>query len=358
MHAEHNHLVIMAGGSGQRFWPWSRKDSPKQFHDLLGQGKSLLQSTAERFKNVIQSSNVWVVTQTRYAQEVKSQLPWLGEQQILCEPEAKNTASCIAYACHKIAMHNPVANLVITPADHRVKNVTLFTEALHQALVGAEQTGQLVLLGTVCAKPETGYGYIAFEQQKNPIKPVIQFVEKPLLKQAESYLEQCNYAWNTGIFVGNLAAFVKNYQQHLPSIWHAFEAGKQLLYLNKEQSFLEKIYQQLPAISFDHGVLEKADELYVVFREFGWSDLGTWRALYEHLAKDEQDNAIQGKVAALTTKKCLIRGSSDMLIATYGIEDLVIVQHDDVLLICPQAEVQNLKALIKHIEAEQDEQYL
>lgn len=358
MHNRHNHLIIMAGGTGQRLWPWSRKDAPKQFRDLLGQGKSLLQATAERFEAVVQSANVWVITQARYIQTVTSQLPWLAKQQILCEPMAKNTAPCIAYACHKIAMHDPAASLVITPADHGVQNEVLFVSAIQQALTGADQTGQLVLLGTACKRPATGYGYIAVEQQKGPIKPVIQFVEKPLHQQAVSYVAQGNYAWNTGIVVGNLAAFVSNYQQHLPSVWHAFDEGKQLLYLNQEQAFLKEVYPQFPAISFDHGILEKTTDLYAVVSDWGWSDLGTWSALYEHLAKDSQGNAIQGKVAAVATKKCLIKNNGHTLIATYGVEDVAIVHHDDMFLVCPRAEISHLKALIKHIAAEQGEAYL
>ena len=358
MLSNHKHLVIMAGGTGLRCWPWSRKDEPKQFHDLLGQGKSLLQATAERFKKIIPPANVWVATQTQYAQEVKRQLPWLDKQQILCEPEAKDTAPCIAYACHKIAMHNPAAYLVITPADHQVQHEGLFTEALQQALIGAEQTGQLALLGTACVKPATGYGYIAFEQQAGPLKPVVHFVEKPSRQQAIFYMKQGNYVWNTGILVGSLAAFIRNCQQYLPNVWHAFEEGKQLWSLNQEQDFLEEVYPRLPAVSFDHGILEKAQELYVVVNDFGWSDLGTWSTLYEHLTKDTQGNAIQGKVTAVATKKCLIKNGDDTLIATYGVEDLVIVQHDGVLLVCPQAEVQNLKTLIKHIEAEHGREYL
>lgn len=358
MYDHHPHLIIMAGGGGCRLWPRSSEDVPKQFQDLLGQGTTLLQATTERFKAVIPPANVWVVTQEKYRQTVINQLPWINTQQVLCEPISRNTATCIAYTCHKIATSNASPNLstylVVTPADHAIQHPSLLIKAIEQALAGAASTGQLVLLGTPCKRPATGYGYISFEQTLDPVKPVIQFVEKPLLQEAILYTKQSNYAWNTGILLGSLSAFIKNYQQHLPHIWSAFQAGKQLLYANREKDFLTKIYPQLPDISFDHGILEKAAGLYTVVCEFGWSDLGTWSALYEYLPKQELGNTIRGEVVTWATKNCLIQNNRDTLIATYGVEDLVIVQDDDGILICPRTEAEHLKALIKHIATARD----
>ena len=355
---QHDHLVVMAGGTGQRFWPWSSKIAPKQFQDLLGKGNSLLQGTLERFQAVILPTNMWVVTQAPYRDMVKEQLPWLQDHQILDEPVAKNTAPCIAYACHKIAQYDPAANLVITPADHIVANNSLFSKTIQQALASAQQTSKLMLVGVPCIRPETGYGYIAYKQQKGAVKPVIKFVEKPPSKQALSYIQQGNYVWNTGIFVGKLSTFKQNYQTYLPSTWSALEAIQASLSADQEKNALNKIYQQLSAISFDHAILEKAKDLAVIDNDFGWSDLGTWSALYEHLPKDASNNVIQGNVVALDTDQCLIKASNNGLIATYGLKDLVIVQHHDVLLICPRAAVQNLKALIKHIDTELGGKYL
>jgi mannose-1-phosphate guanylyltransferase len=350
MDQERTHLVVMAGGTGQRFWPWSRKKTPKQFQDFLGQGKSLLQSTIARFQSIINPANIWVVTQTSYKTLVKEQLPWLKDHQILDEPVAKNTAPCIAYACHTIAQYNKDASLVVTPADHMVEQEDLFRKVIQQALGSARQTNQLILLGAPCVRPETGYGYIAFEQQHDLLKRVVQFAEKPSSEQALYYMQQGNYAWNTGIFVGKLATFIASYQAYLPHVWKAFTTNP--------VASLDHLYQRLPAISFDQAILEKSKELYVIYQDFGWSDLGTWNALYEYLPKDKLGNAIQGQVVALNTDACLIKGDKGSLIAAYGVKDLVIVQQGNILLICPQAEVKNIKALVKDIEEKLGEEYL
>lgn len=349
----------MAGGLGKRCWPFSRKDFPKQFHDLLGKGKSLLQCTVARFEKLIKPENIWVVTHQHYADLVKQQLPYVAKSQILLEPLSKNTASCIAYACYKIAIRHPAANLVITPADHALENINLFTDTIKLALIATAKANQLVILGVGCAKPVIGYGYIEFVQHEtNVIKKVSRFVEKPTQEKAEAYLTQENYAWNTGIFVGNVTTLIQNYRQYLPNVYDAFEKRKQCLHTAQEPSFIKEAYQQLPNLSFDEGVLEKATNIYVIVMELGWSDIGTWRALYEYLTKDEEANVIHGNVATVDTKRCMIKNTANTLIATYGVKDLIIVQHDNVIMICPQGQEQKVKTLVDHVTTRKGKGYL
>ena len=356
MQPHNKHLVIMAGGTGQRCWPLSRQAHPKQFHDPLGQGRSLLQATAARFANIIAPPNTWIVTQSPYAEATKSHLPFLKEEQILCEPTANNTAPCIAYACYKIAAKYPKAQVVVTPADHVVQHVAPFTQAIRDALIATAQADRLAILGVRCTSPATGYGYIAFEAQESTIKNVSQFVEKPTLAKAQAYLAQGNYAWNTGIVIGSVATLMHQYQEHLPALWHGFEQGKHLLNTSQEHAFIKELYQSLPQVSFDHGILEKtANLLLVLSDDLGWSDIGTWQALYESMGKDQHGNALQGNVAALATQNCMIKSTENTLIATYGVKDLIIVQHDHVVMICPKDQAQQVKALVKHLATTQEQ---
>ena len=350
MQTHNQHLIITAGGVGQRCWPLSRRACPKQFHDPLGHGRSLLQATADRFANFIAPQNTWVVTQARYTEAVQSQLPFLAPQQILCEPAAKNTAACIAYACYKIAAKYPKAQVIITPADHVVQHVGPFTQAIQHALVATDQADRLAVLGVRCTSPATGYGYIAFEEQDGVFKKVTRFVEKPTLAKAKAYLAQANYAWHTGLVIGTVATLIHQYKRHLPTLWRAFERGKQLLHTSQERAFMELLYASLPQVSFEHGILEKATHLLLVLgADLGWSDVGTWQALYASMDKDLHGNAIQGNVATLATKNCMLKSTGDTLIATYGVEDLVIVQHDQVVMVGPRDQEAQVKALVKHL---------
>jgi mannose-1-phosphate guanylyltransferase len=353
-----NHVVIMAGGSGQRFWPWSTQALPKQFHDFLGTGRTLLQATAERFIKVVPKSHIWVVTQDMYKHIVQAQLPWIDEQQILCEPIARDTAACIAYACYKISSNKPEATLIITPADHHIQHEGIFVKLLQQALQLGKSSLSITLLGVPCKNVETGYGYISYNKEEDGfIKSVTHFVEKPPHQQAVTLIEQGNYVWNTGIFIGKLDSFIKSFQTYRPTLWAAFQQANLSLDADRERSLIN-LYDSLPAISFDHAVLERADCLYVICQDFGWSDLGTWNTLYEYSNKDTKGNVCQGQVVTLSTNNCLIKGNGKQLIATYGLDNVVIIQHRDTLVICPRSEVQNLKKLVQQIEDEGYAQYL
>ena len=287
---------------------------------------------------------------------MKSHLPFLEEQQILCEPAAKNTAPCVAYACYKIAVKHPQAQVVITPVDHIVQHVTPFRQAIQDALIATAQANCLALLGIRCTSPATGYGYIAFKEQEGGIRKVTKFVEKPTLAKAKAYLAQGNYAWHTGIVIGTVATLMHQYQEHLPALWHALEQGKHRLNTSQERAFIETLYPSFSPISFDHGVLEKAYNLLLILcADLGWSDTGTWQALYASMEKDLHGNAIQGNVAALATQHCMIKSTGDTLIATYGVEDLIIVQHDHVVMVCPKDQAEPVKALVKHLANNQEQ---
>ncbi|MEL6358810.1 MAG: sugar phosphate nucleotidyltransferase [Bacteroidota bacterium] len=359
MRNNNQHLIILAGGTGQRCWPLSRKARPKQFHDLLGHGKSLLQTTAERFGGIILHTHTWVVTHEQYADEVMKQLPWLRKEQILHEPVSKNTAPCIAYACYKIVARDAKAQVVITPSDHAVQHAVSFTQAIEEALRVTAFSDQLAVLGVRATGPTTGYGYIAFDNQADASKQVKAFVEKPSLEQAKSYLEQGNYAWHTGIIVGHAATLLQQYQAHLPTLWQGFEQGKELLNTSKEPAFIQRLYTSLSPLSFDYGILEKATNLRLILcADIGWSDIGSWQALAENLPQDQQGNVLQGNVAALATHNCVIKSTGDTLVATYGVKDLVIVQHDQVVMICPKDQTQQVKQLVEHLSDQGREDYL
>ena len=251
--------------------------------------------------------------------------------------------------------------MIVTPADDHIQNEALFIQTIQQALHASISSYSITLLGMLPKSPETGYGYIAYNpEQKGPLKEVISFVEKPPKSQAQQYIQQDNYVWNTGVFIGKIGAFIKNFQTYLPDVWDTFVYQDNCSSLNKSKAktSLANLYKLLPSISFDQGILEKAKELYVICQDFGWTDLGTWQALYQHVAKDKQGNACQGQVVTLATKNCFIKGNNQQLIAVYGLDNLVIVQHNEVLVICPQDEVQNLKQLVSKLEDEGYEKYV
>ena len=344
----------MAGGIGKRCWPLSNKTLPKQFHTLGSSKASLLQLTAARFQNIIPPENIWIVIQQEYKKLVQQQLPFLNEDQILCEPMVKNTAPCIGYACYKIAQKAPSATIVISPADHAIKHTTLFQKMIQKGLEGVHQNIPLIVVGATCTTPATGYGYIELARRggSSPLQAVHSFTEKPNCEEAQAYIATGSYLWNTGILISKVTTLLDLYRQHLPSVSKAFESGIHLLGTPEEAAFIKNSYALFSNISFDYGILEKSDGLYALHYESDWSDLGTWSSLYDYATHDKQGNVTHGKIATLATKNCMIHTTSTHLIATYGVEDLVIVQHDGITMICPQKEVQNIKKLVDYITDE------
>ncbi len=336
----------MAGGVGTRFWPFSRNNNPKQFHDVLGTGKSLLQQTASRFDGVCPPENIYIVTSTEYYGLVKEQLPFLNDNQILLEPNRRNTAPCIAYACYKISSQDPKATVIVAPADHIILKEDVFREKIGVAVEAAQNNDILITLGIQPTRPDTGYGYIQYLAADGLVKKVKTFTEKPLLDIAVKFLESGDFVWNAGIFVWNVKAIRKAFTSYLPEVAEVFEAGEKDYYTEQEKNFIDKAYMLCKNISIDFGIMEKADNVYVVLSDLGWSDLGTWKSLYDVSEKDEQQNVANGKQLLYDTSKCIIKTSGDKLVVVQGLEGYIIAEHGGVLMICKIDEEQRVRDFV------------
>ncbi|MDN5201021.1 sugar phosphate nucleotidyltransferase [Fulvivirgaceae bacterium BMA10] len=355
-----NYLVIMAGGVGSRFWPFSRTGHPKQFHDLLGNGKSLMQQTYERFKDLCSEQNIMVVTNAFYHDQVKEQLPFLSDDQILCEPCMRNTAPCIAYAAHKIHKRNKQANLIITPADHAVTNEEKFRKTIEEGIKAVGSREILLTLGIQPSEPNTGYGYIQFDEGNdgNAIKDVKRFVEKPSLEKARDYLKSGDFVWNAGIFISNVETLLKSYEEHLPEVHNQFNAIRSLFYTLEERPIIDEIYTDLPEISIDHGIMEKADNVCTLPCEFGWSDLGTWKSLHQILPKDTRQNVIEGNVLAYNTNNSIIKTSESLLVVTQGLDGYIVAEKDNVLMICKKEDEQEVKEIVAKVRSSKGNEFV
>jgi mannose-1-phosphate guanylyltransferase len=346
MNSNH-YVVIMAGGIGTRFWPFSRQTNPKQFHDVLGVGKTMLQQTAERFAEVCPPENVYVVTSQEYYELVKQQLPYLSDDQILLEPARRNTAPCIGYACYKIASKNPKASVVVAPADHLILNQPEFVNRIRVALEAADGEDMLITLGIQPSRPDTGYGYIQFhDEDPREVKRVKTFTEKPNLELAQAFLESGDYVWNAGIFVWNVRAIKKAFELYLPMMAEAFSEGKTRYYTEKEAAFVQQAYTLCKSLSIDNGVMEKAQNVHVVLSDFGWSDVGTWKSLYEVSTKDESENVVDAQTMLHDTRDCIIKTPKDRLVVIQGLEGFIVAEYDNVLLICPKDQEQRVKEFV------------
>lgn len=341
------YVIIMAGGVGTRFWPFSRTSYPKQFHDVLGTGRTLLQQTADRFNGVCPPENIYIVTSSLYKDLCQQQLPQLTDEQVLCEPVARNTAPCIAYACYKIAQRDPEANIVVAPADHIILKEEEFQRTILAALDATKSQDILVTLGIQPSRPDTGYGYIQYiPESGDTVKKVKTFTEKPHLELAQQFVDSGEFVWNAGIFVWNVQAIIKAFQTHLPEVAEIFEEGKEAYYTEAEKSFVDKAYSLTKSISIDNGVMEKAQNVYVVLSEFGWSDLGTWKSLYEVSDKNDDLNVVDGHVLLYDTKNCIIKTPKDRLVAINGLDGFIVAEYDNVLMICRKEDEQKVKAFV------------
>jgi mannose-1-phosphate guanylyltransferase len=342
-----NYVVIMAGGVGTRFWPFSRTDFPKQFHDVLGTGKTLLQQTAERFTGICAPENIYVVTSIDYKELVLNQLPYLSDDQVLLEPIRRNTAPCVAYACYKIAVKNPDANIVVAPADHIILKEDEFRRTISRALEATAMDEILITLGIQPSRPDTGYGYIQYLPTANSdIKKVKTFTEKPHLELAKKFLESGDFVWNAGIFIWNAKAIMKNFSKYLHEMAEIFEEGKKTFYSDKEEGYIRKAYSLCKNVSIDYGIMEKSDKVYVLLSDFGWSDLGTWKSLYEVSHKDPVNNVIDGQVMIYDTKNCIIKTPKNRLVVVQGLDGYIVAEYDNVLLICKKDEEQKVKDFV------------
>jgi mannose-1-phosphate guanylyltransferase len=355
----------MAGGIGSRFWPLSRARYPKQFIDILGIGKSLLQQTFDRFTSIIPPENIYVVTNMEYGDIVKEQLPAMPSENVLLEPFRRNTAPCIDYANFRIAMRNPDAQVIVAPSDHLILREEAFIKCVQQGLDFVKDNDALLTLGIEPSRPETGYGYIQAIQK--PLKgystinlrKVKTFTEKPDIEMARVFCESGEFFWNAGIFFWSLPVIMNAFEQFLPEIHLSFQKGEKVYGTAKEESFIRSTYEDCRNISIDYGIMEKAENVYVLSSDFGWSDLGTWGSLYEQLAKDEQENAVNGKQIFLyNSSGNIVNVPDDKLVLLQGLHDYIVVESDDILLVCKMEEEQRIKEFVNDIRSQLGEEHI
>jgi mannose-1-phosphate guanylyltransferase len=354
-------VAIMAGGIGSRFWPMSRTNYPKQFLDILNTGKTLIQSTYEHFARFIPRENIYVITAQQYENIVHKQLPQLPKENILCEPSRKNTAPCIAYIAYKLQQQNPEATLICAPSDHLIGDETAFTKVCLEAMGFAEDHNAFITLGIKPSSPNTGYGYIQYEGPAitDDIYKVKLFTEKPDIELAKVFVQSGEFLWNAGIFISRVKTIVHAYEQYLPEIHELFYTERELLNTPRETEAIERIYPQCTNISIDYGIMEKAENVYVIPSSFGWSDLGTWASAYENLNKDEFDNAVWGdNVFVFDTFRSVVRVPADKLVVLQGLDDFIIADTEDVLLICRKDREQEIKEYVAEVKRNKGERYL
>jgi len=348
----------MAGGTGSRFWPYSRNSKPKQFLDVLGTGKTLIRMTFERFLKLASEDKIYVVTNQQYVHLVKEQLPELSNDQILAEPSKKNTAPCIAYATYKLSTKNPEAIQVITPADHAIFDEEMFYHAIRTAIEGARANDRLITIGIKPSRPETGYGYIQHYDEADAIKKVKTFTEKPELSLAEKFLESGDFVWNSGIFIWKIENIIKAFNKYLPDASDLFAAGKDSYYTEKEVDFINNVYTHCRSISIDYAIMEKADNVYVVQGDFGWSDLGSWGSLHELLDKDENDNVIQGDVLLYNCKNNFIKLSENKHLLAQDLEGYLIADFNDILVICKKDHEAKFRGFVSDIKEQKGDKLI
>ena len=344
-----NHLVIMAGGIGSRFWPMSTDERPKQFIDVLGVGRSLLQLTMDRFEGVIEKENIWVVTNKKYADVVREQLPEMPADHVLCEPCRRNTAPCIAYVSWRIKSQDPKANVVVTPSDHIVTNVEEFRRVIKQCLEFTEDSDAIVTLGMKPTRPETGYGYIQADlsmssMRNKEIFRVDSFKEKPNLETATEYIKDKSYFWNAGIFIWNVSTIVNAFRVFQPVLSKIFESMLPIYGTDKEQEMIDKRYPECQNISVDYAIMEEVEEIFVCPADFGWSDLGTWGSLLMQTKHDLYGNSVIGEnVQLYETHNCIIHTTQEKKVVVQGLDGYIVAEQDGKLLICKLSEEQRIK---------------
>ncbi|MEE2770630.1 MAG: mannose-1-phosphate guanylyltransferase [Bacteroidota bacterium] len=341
------YAIVMAGGVGSRFWPSSKAKNPKQFIDILGVGETLFQTTFKRLSQLIPKENIYILTNKAYVGLIKEQVPQITDEQIVPEPEMRNTAPSILLGSMKIYQKNPDAITVIAPSDHWIEDQDAFTESLKMAFSAAEKDDRLITLGIEPTYPNTGYGYIQFEKgDAAEVRKVLQFTEKPNLKKANQFLSERNYLWNAGIFIWSAKYILECFKQFAPEMYRLFEKGKDVYNTKHEKAFLEQYYKTAANISIDYAVMEKSDAIYVIPVSFKWSDLGTWSSVKDHLASDEEGNTIiNSRLVAENAENNIISGYDRKIVVLKNISDLIIVEDEEVLMIVPKEDEQDIKSL-------------
>jgi mannose-1-phosphate guanylyltransferase len=345
------YAVIMAGGIGSRFWPVSTTEFPKQFHDMLGSGHTLIQKTFHRLAQLIPVENILVLTHERYHDLVLTQLPMVVADNVILEPEMRNTAPCILYASFKIQEKNPNAVMVVAPSDHWIEDEAAFLANLQTSFDFCQSQPALMTLGIQPTFPNTGFGYIEFDKADTaPIKKVKQFREKPNYETAKSFLESGNFLWNGGIFIWSVTTIMNSFQEFQPEMYQLFLNGLSAYNTNAEAAFIAENYGKSESISIDYAVMEKADNVFVLPALFDWNDLGTWGSLHEKLAKDAQNNAVVNATVLLeNASNNIIRSDAQKIVIIDGLDDYIIVDNNDVLLIYPKRKEQDIKAIMQKI---------
>ncbi|AOW08248.1 mannose-1-phosphate guanylyltransferase [Flavobacterium gilvum] len=346
------YAILMAGGIGSRFWPVSTKETPKQFHDMLGAGQTLIQKTFSRLSKLIPVENILILTNENYNAIVLEQLPMVKQEQVILEPAMRNTAPCILYASLKIQKENPNAVMVVAPSDHWIEDENAFTQNLQQCFDFCSNENALMTLGIQPTFPNTGFGYIEYDKKDtNSVKKVSQFREKPDYETAKSFLKRGNFLWNGGIFIWSVKSITDAFEKFQPQMNSLFQKGFESYNTANEKSFIAENYALAENISIDYAVMENAKNVYVLLATFDWNDLGTWGSLYEKLPKDDNNNAVvNAKVLLQNSSSNIISASKEKLVIIDGLEDFIIVDKDNVLLIYPKSKEQEIKGIVAQLQ--------
>ncbi|TMI65224.1 MAG: mannose-1-phosphate guanylyltransferase [Bacteroidetes bacterium] len=358
---KHQYVAIMAGGIGSRFWPLSRTAHPKQFLDILGTGKTMIQQTYDRFAKFIVPENIFVVTLKEYIDEVKKQLPHLPHENIVAEPSRKNTAPCVAYISFKLLNKDPKASLIVAPSDHLILDDAKFAELCKKGLDFVNHMNAFITIGVQPTSPNTGYGYIqhdAIEAAPNFFK-VKTFTEKPNLELAKTFVASGDFLWNAGIFIWKVDRIIDGLEQYEPELYELFAAEKDKFNTPDEEEAVNEIYPQCTNISIDVAVMEKASNVFVMPASFGWSDLGTWNSAWDNMQKDYLENAVTGKnVMIMQANRCVVHAPDNKLVLLQGLEDFIIVDTKDVLLICKKENEQDIKDYVAEVKRNKGDKHL
>jgi len=347
------YAILMAGGVGSRFWPVSTSSFPKQFHDMLGTGETLIQKTFSRLSKLIPTENIFILTNDKYNDLVLEQLPEVSQRQVLLEPAMRNTAPCILYASLKIQKENPDAVMIVAPSDHWIEDEKAFTQNVQEAFEFCSENDSLMTLGIQPTFPNTGYGYIEYDKSdENLAKKVSQFREKPDYNTAKEFIAQGNFLWNAGIFMWSVSSVVKAFKENESDLYSLFEKGIPVYNTNKEDQFIQDNYANAENISVDYAIMEKANNVYVSKAVFDWNDLGTWGSLYDKLDKDSDNNAlVNSRVLAEDASGNMIRTAKDKLVVVDGLKDYIIVDKEEVLMIYPKSKEQDIKQVVGKVKA-------
>jgi mannose-1-phosphate guanylyltransferase len=361
MSNQNNYVAIMAGGIGSRFWPVSRTGYPKQFIDILGTGRSLIQWTYQRFKHICPQENIYFITNQQYIQTLKEQIPELNDANIISEPSRKNTAPCAAYFAHKMMSLNPNANIIMSPADHLIMDERAFERTALDALNFVSTHDALLTLGIKPTRPDTGYGYIQYdvEEELDMVYRVKTFTEKPSLELARTFLKSGDFLWNSGIFVWNVKTIMEALDRYLPEMHEVFTMAKNVYNTPREAEVISNLYSQCTNISIDYGIMEKAKNVFVIPSYFGWCDLGTWESAYENSEKDYLGNAVYGdNVMVIDASECMIKVPNEKLLVVQGLEQFIVIDTPDVLLICERNREQQIKEYVAEVKRNKGEKFL